>query len=62
MSWPQFRHYINETRFERTSGSTFQFDAFQDGPASYDISRYDGMREKSWTHVGVIDHISCKFS
>ena len=61
MSWIQFRQYINKTRFERTSGSIFHFDAFQDGPASYDVSRYDGIREKSWSHVGVIDDISCEF-
>nr|XP_009857999.2 metabotropic glutamate receptor 3-like [Ciona intestinalis] len=47
----QIRKYLQNVSFIDGNQERFQFDQFQDGPASYDIWRYNGTEQK-WKLVG----------
>nr|CAB3250913.1 metabotropic glutamate receptor 1-like [Phallusia mammillata] len=49
----QLRQYLQNVSFPSSNNQNFTFDEFQDGPALYDIWRYDGVHSRQWELIGV---------
>uniref|UniRef100_H2ZKW4 G-protein coupled receptors family 3 profile domain-containing protein n=1 Tax=Ciona savignyi TaxID=51511 RepID=H2ZKW4_CIOSA len=52
LSGQKIREYLRNVSFIDGNQDTFHFDDLQDGPASYDVLRYNG-RDRIWRKVGI---------